>query len=77
MTPTEHKKAKEAALRFQTTMDAEPRTDAEIRLIIKMLREVLLKRQQARASVKYVKAKATASPELAKVLTHLLGESQP
>jgi hypothetical protein len=48
-------KAKDAVLVFDTRMDADGKTDAQIRLQIKTLRAVLLDRQQQRATVKYRK----------------------
>jgi hypothetical protein len=51
---TIRKQAKEAVVRFSARSWAGNRTDADIRLGIKMLRTVLLERQQKRASQRYV-----------------------
>ena len=51
--PTD-REVRNAGLRFSTKIDADDLTDAEIRLKIKTLREVLLARQQKRAAAQYV-----------------------
>jgi hypothetical protein len=51
----------DAALTFRTKVDASALTDREIRLAIKALREVLLFRQQQRASEKIQKTKGANS----------------
>jgi hypothetical protein len=54
--------AKAATLVFTTKADAAKLTDAEVRLAIKSLREVLLDRQRQRAAAKYLKAHPECRP---------------
>lgn len=57
----DHQKAKNAVHLFQLKADAATWTDAQIRQAVKALREVLLLRQQRRATAKHLKA--TQSPD--------------
>ncbi len=48
--PVDKSKVKESALVFTTRMDATGKTDAQLRLMIRTLRQVILDRQRRRAA---------------------------
>ncbi len=58
MDKVQKQRAEDATLIFRTKMDAGSLNDRQVRLCIKALREVLLERQQWRATAKYVKRQA-------------------